>query len=120
MSLEQRLKAIKDAIVAQSEGKEFMPLALAANIASCHVNTLRRAVAAGALRASRRAANGPITIWAADLAHWICAGEAMAAPSPVMPRARKRRRKQKYDDGGVDPVVTPNAHAANKPLSPAG
>lgn len=105
MSFDQRVKAIKEAIVAQNKGKEFMPLAQAASVAACHVNTLRRAVAKGRLRASRRAENGPMTIWAGDLAQWICVGEAMAAPVPVEPRVRRRRRKHKYDDGGADDTL---------------
>lgn len=114
MSFDQRVKAIKEAIVAQNEGKEFMLLAQAASVAVCHVNTLRRAIATGALRASRRAKNGPLTIWSGDLAHWICTGEALAAPVPVETRVRRRRRKLKYDDGGADAATpghsVPRAH----------
>ncbi|MBK9974255.1 MAG: hypothetical protein IPP14_05735 [Planctomycetes bacterium] len=94
-----REKAIKDVVVAQNNGKEFMALAVAASIAVCHVNTLRRAIAAGTLKASRRARNGRLLVWAGDLAHWICAGEALAAPGPNTPRPR--RRKSKCDDSGA-------------------
>lgn len=120
MRLDQRLKAIKEAIVGQTGGKEFMPLSTAATVAACHVNTLRRAIAVGSLKASRRAHNGPLTIWAGDLAQWLCAGEALAAPTPAAPRARRRRRKLKYADGGADEVpatIAPHYGVQGRALS---
>lgn len=61
-------------------GRPLLSVNDSAKVLGCHPNTVRRAIWAGHVRASRRAANGPLQIRATELARWVCDGEALSKP----------------------------------------